>query len=387
MRVLLVHNKYQYLGGEDKVFSEEADLLKRNDHVVDQLIFDNNELNSTLKKVKAGLQMAYNKSSGLILENRIKSFKPDIIHVHNIFYLVSPSILYVAKKYSIPVVVTLHNYRLICSGALLLRNASTCEICIGKILPFSGIKYKCHRNSTLQTTQLTLVTSMHKLLGTWKRKVDTFVTMTEFTKRKFVESSLKLDPNKIVVKPNSVDDLGYSDPNDRENYFLFVGRLSKEKGIDILLKATEVGNFKLEIIGDGPMEDDVRKYINSNSNIVYHGYQDRDFIKQKLKSSLALVFPSISYEGLPITILEAFSTGTPVISSDIGNINQIVENQINGIHFRTSDFKDLGQKIGNFISENQKFRHLYENARATYIKKYTPEINYRNLINIYGRLT
>ena len=383
MKILQIHNSYTKKGGEDGVLEAERNLLTSGGNQVEQVLFTNEGL-SKWEKIHLLYKSIYNGSAAKTLNEKIESFQPDIIHIHNLFYVASPAILYEAQKRNIPLVFTVHNFRLICSGALLLRNGQVCEFCTQKKFPLSGIKYKCFQSSALKTAQLTLVTGIHKLLGTWRNKVDAYVTLTNFVKNKLVNSSLRLPEEKIFVKPNFTYEKGWETSEKRQNFFLFVGRLSREKGIHILLEASKQGDFRLEIIGDGEMKQVVQEAMQSNPNIIYHGFQGQDFIVEKMKQCKALLFPSIWYEGMPLTLLEAFSTGTPVIISDIDNLNEMVSNQYNGLHFKTGNSKDLAEKIYYF--QQNASSTFYENARKTYEELYSPEKNYQELIKIYQKV-
>lgn len=383
MKILLVHNKYAQYGGEDATFVAEKKILENSPHTIETLEFDNRTIKGFKKKLQLIYTLFYNRRSAVIINKTIKKFKPDVIHVHNFFYLISPSIFFTAKKNNIPIIVTIQNYRLICSGAFLMRNLQTCELCIHQKFPIYGIKYKCHHNSRIETSHMTAVTGIHKLIKTWNNKVTKYITVTEFARNKILHSSLNLLPEQVTVKSNSVEDSDYSDFNNRENYFLFIGRLSEEKGIQTLLNAFTGTNINIEIIGDGPLRPLVEDVSSKNVNIKYLGYQNKEFIISKLKKCQALLFTSIWYECLPITILESFSTGTPVVISNIGNLNEIVSHKYNGIHFRTSDPIDLYKVVANFNENRTNYANLYSNARKTYMEKYTPEVNYKNLINLY----
>ncbi len=382
MKILQIHNEYTKKGGEDTTVANEKNLLTAKNHQVEQLFFDNNI--KGFQKIGIFYKSLYNNSAADILSKKIRSFQPDVIHVHNLFYVASPAILYEAQKHKIPVVLTIHNFRLICAGALLLRNGQVCELCTQKKFPLAGIKHKCFQNSALKTAQLTLVTGLHKLLSTWKNKVDAYITLTNFVKNKLVNSSLSLPKEKIFIKPNFTSDKGWATAQARQDFFLFVGRLSQEKGIKVLLETTKLYDFKLEIIGGGEIENLVKAYAQNNSNIIFHGFQNQDFISEKMKACKALLFPSIWYEGMPLTLLEAFSTGTPVIISDIDNLNEMVQNGYDGLHFRTGSSEDLAKKIQYFEKNNAPY--FYENARKTYETLYNPEKNYLRLIEIYRKV-
>lgn len=385
MKILVVHNKYKEKGGEDNSFAIECAMLRSHGHRVETLVYENTEINSVSSVFKLSFQLFYNRKSAEDIQRKIDEFDPDIIHVHNFFYVVSPSVFFVARKNRIPVLFTVRNYRLICSGSLLLRDNKVCELCIKQKFPVHGVLHKCHRDSYVQTAHLTLVTGFHKLINTWGTKINKVIVLTDFAKRKLLSSGLHLKEEQIAVKPNFSDDLGYSHFNEREDFFLFVGRLSKEKGIDILLKALSIRKFNLKVIGTGPLLEEVKKYAQKHPNLEYLGFQENGFIIDLLKRSKALLFPSTWYEGMPRTILEAFSTGTPVISTDLDNINEIVTDNYNGVHFRNGDAQALADKI-SYFEQMPDQRRLYENARRTFEEKYTYQTNYRQLMAIYNEL-
>lgn len=381
MRILLIHTKYLQRGGEDAVVEAELKLLK-SIFEVDVLYFDNKQLVNQ-NKLKTAISSIYNSNSARIVSEKIKAFKPDVIHIHNLFYEASPSILYAAKRENIPVVLTLHNFRLICASALLLRENEVCEKCISKTLPLDGIKHKCFQNSSLKTAQLSLQTGLHKITGTWQNNVDRYLVFSDFLKQKFLSSSLNLKSNQISIKPNFVEDRGVGEIDKREDYFLFIGRLSEEKGVRTLLEAFNDSSSKLEIIGGGELETEVKRAAEKE-NITYWGFQKTDFIIDKLKKAKALVFPSVWYEGMPITILESFSTGTPILISSMNNVKGYVIDKHNGLHFNAGQPEDLKSKINQW--ESLVSGSFYENARATYLEKYSPEVNLGLLKNIYTNL-
>ncbi len=386
MRVLIIHNFYQKAGGEDIVFHLESELLESHGHIVECLTFDNKEISSFLDAILVGIQSIYNFKSAKILKEKIKTFKPDIIHVHNFFPIASPSIFYIAKRMKVPIVMTLHNFRLICPSATLFFNGQIYEKSVHSIFPVDAILKGVYRDSKIQTAVLVFMTGIHKLIGTWKNKVDRYIIPTEFARNRILDSSLALTKSKVVAKPNFIKELGHNLIEDREKYFLFVGRLSEEKGIETLLKASQLYDFHLEIIGGGDLKVLVDEYVKKNEKVRYLGFQSREFIIEKMKKTKALIFPSVCYEGQPLTLLEVLSTGTPVIISDIGNLNEIITDKYNGLHFRTGDAEDLANKVKYFQENPNEIQSMYANARATYLAKYTPEKNYEMLIGIYEQV-
>jgi glycosyltransferase involved in cell wall biosynthesis len=224
--------------------------------------------------------------------------------------------------------------------------------------------------------------AINNSLGTWKSKVSGYIALTRFAKEKFVDSSISILESKIFIKPNFVADSGKGNLV-RENFFLFIGRLTPEKGIETLINAVNIYKFKLVIIGDGPMKKMVEDAAVNNSSVTYLGLQPRLTVIDYLKRCRALLFPSIWYEGFPVTILEAFSTSTPVIASNLGSMKEIIQDKVNGLHFKPGDELDLISKIIS-ISENKDLAlSMSSNARMSYEENYTPSKNYEQLERIY----
>jgi len=381
MRILLVHNQYKHRGGEDTVLESELKLLQQYGETVDTLIFDNNQIESPLEKIKYGFYSFYNPESSRLLENKIKEFCPDVIHVHNFFPIASPALFYAANKQRIPIVMTLHNYRLICPNAMFFRDDQVCETCISKSFALDGVLHGCYRNSRVQTLFLASMTWFHRAVGTWYDRVDKYILLTQFAKNKFLDSSLKLLDSKLAVKSNFVKDRGFD--LDKDDYCLFVGRLSKEKGIDILLEAFKNSEKKLLIIGTGPLSQKVKEYSEKHPNIEYAGFQSIDFIITKLKKAKALIFTSIWYEGMPMTILESLSVGTPVICGDLGGPAEMIENYKSGLTYKAGDSSDLQKKVDWLYDHLTEYKEFCQNARDEFKSKYSEEKNYDQLMHIY----
>jgi glycosyltransferase involved in cell wall biosynthesis len=382
VKILIIHNKYKQKGGEDQVVENEYKLLKKNGNEVEVIYFTNENIKENMfSKIQTFKNGIYNTTSKKIVKEEIDKFQPDIIHIHNFFPIASPSIFFLANKMKIPIVMTLHNYRLICPNALLLKENDTCEVCINKTFPIDGVLNRCYRNSFLQTFALASIVSIHKILNTWKTKIDKYIVLTNFARDKFLSSSLFIKEDKFVVKANFSDDFGFS--YEKDDYYIFIGRLSKEKGIKVLLEAFKKIDKKVLIIGDGELNDEVKRYSEKYKNIIYLGFRDHNFIIQKLKKAKALIFPSIWYEGFPMVIVEALSTATPAICSNIGGPKEIVKDLQCGLHFEKGNINDLIDKINNFENDLEFQKKLIINSRKEYEEHYTEEINYKKLMEIY----
>ena len=385
MKILFIHNRYKQFGGEDVAVEQETTLLQAKGHDVRVLLFDNENITGFFSKIKAACLSVYNFSSARKVKKAIKELRPDIIHVHNLFFTASPSVLFVSHRHKIPVVFTIHNYRLVCSNALLLRNNKVCELCVSKKFPLHGIRYKCYHNSRSATALVTFITGIHKLFNTWKNKVSAFIALNEFSQNRILQSSLDLPATKMLTKPNFVFDPGES-TEDRGDYFLFVGRIVKEKGVETLLEAfAMMPDKRIIIIGNGPELLYLKEHFQSFINIQFKGHLDKKEVFPIMKKSKACICPSIWYEGSPLTILEAFATGTPVIASRLGSMRETIKDGYNGFHFTAGDVNDLKEKVEHLIQATANNNDLYKNARQSYLEKYHPEAHYNSIIKIYGQ--
>jgi len=384
MKILLVHNLYKQPGGENVVFESEGELLSKYGHFVERLVFDNSTIRTFADRLLSGLKVIYNPQGARRLKEKIEHFNPDIIHVHNFIPLVSPSVFFIARKFNIPIILTLHNYRLICPSATLVYNGKIYERSIHKIFPLDAIIKGVYRNSILETAAIAIMVTFHNLIGTWRNKVDFFIALSNFAKEKFRTSALAIPEELLVVKPNFVPDFGLGQ-SERNDDLLFVGRLVEEKGIQVLLKAAKLLSFKLTIIGDGPLRKLVVDAASTNPNIHYLGFQDKVTIAHRMKKCKALIFPSIWYEGFPLTILEAFSTGTLVIASQLGAMAEIIQDGVNGLLFEAGNERALVDKILEIDANPYNAKQLADSARLCYLTHYTPEKNYGLLLGIYNK--
>ncbi len=376
MKVLYIHNRYKILGGEDSVFEVEVDMLRTKGCEVKTILLNNNEIDTLGKKIGSFFSAIYSFKSKKLIAREILEFKPDVIHVHNFFPLVSPSIYDLAKKLKVPIVQTLHNYRLICPGALLLREGVICEKCVNGNFS-NAIINRCYKQSILGSTSVAIMDWFHRISGTWNNKIDRIICLTEFARNKFVEAGFNKD--KIVVKPNFVTAEIVPVDTKRENIGLFVGRISSEKGIEGLVKIHDRLKGKLLIVGDGPELDKLRGLKSFD----LLGFKKNDEVKQLMQQVSFLVFPSIWYEGLPMTILEAFSNKLPVIATNIGAMSSVVENHRNGLHFELSNYDQMIDQINWAFCNYESIREFGEAAYDDYQNKYSMEINYQKQIKIY----
>ena len=384
MKILLAHNYYQIAGGEDAVMQNEIELLKSNGNSTVQYVVDNECINSFLDKTATILNVPFSFSQYKKIQNTLKAEKPDVVHVHNYFPLLSPSIFYACKKANIPVIHTLHNYRAVCPTALLMHNSKINETSIQKSSWWTVTK-RVYRDSFIGSFALACMVELHKIIGTWQTEVDRFITLTEFSKNKYIEAGWPV--NKVVVKPNFIQDPFEQmlKIEKKGGYALYIGRLSEEKGIDILFDAWSNCELPLKVIGDGPLKDMVNQH--SNPFIEYLGRKDKSEVLNLVQNASFIIMPSTWYEGFPMVLVEAFACGTPALVSRLGSMEEIIKPNVTGLHFDAGNANDLAEKVKWMISHPEQTRQMGSNARQEYLAKYTPEINYKTLMDIYQQAT
>ncbi|HBP89345.1 MAG TPA: glycosyltransferase family 4 protein [Nitrospirales bacterium] len=384
MKILLVHNHYQKPGGEDQVFAAEGALLESYGHTVVRYEAHNDQVGefTSFQLAKATI---WNSHACRELKNLIKIERPEIMHVHNTFPLISPVAYYAAKSENIPVVQTLHNYRLLCLNPNLFRNGKVCEDCLGKFMPWPGILHSCYRGNRKASGVVAMMLISHRILRTWLRDVDMFIALSVFSRKKFIEEGLP--NNKITVKPNFVgNDPGIG--SGEGNYAIFVGRLSSEKGIETLLEAWKSlnGRVRLKIAGDGPLASKVVDATQKMSSIDYVGHLSRDEIFLHLKNASVMIFPSLCYEGFPLTIAEAYATGLPVIGSQTGSISELIQPGKTGLCFEPGNSRDLVRQVDWIVDHPRELASMRLNARREFEEKYTDSHNYDLLLKIYRQV-
>lgn len=379
-KVLIVHNYYQIPGGEDTVVANEKKMLEDHGHEVVLYTRHNSELKtlSKLQKILLPISTVFNFQTYREVKKIIKEQKIEIVHVHNTLNLVSPSVYYAAFACHVPVVQTVHNFRLLCPGATFFRDGHVCEDCLSNGM-VCAVKHKCYRGSTVQTLACVLSTWFHRMIGTYGKL--NYICLTEFNKEKILNLK-QIKAEKVFVKPNFVEEADEIVPYaKRENRFIYVGRLEEIKGIDVLLKAWKLLGEEapeLLICGKGPLEDWAKKYIEENglSKIKLLGFVENKQVRKLIGESKALILPTQVYEGFPMTIAESFACGTPVIGSDLGNTGSLIENGRNGWKFQSKSAEELAESV-------KKIERFSLGLEKEMIQKYTACNNYEQLRNIY----
>lgn len=381
MKVLLCHNYYQQPGGEDRSFFDEEWLLKSHGHEVVRYTVHNDVIDE-MSSLRLAKTLIWNRDSYRELRDLIQRERPAVIHCTNTFPLISPSVYYAAKREGVPVVQSLHNYRLLCPNALFLRNNKPCESCLGKSIPLPAIIHGCYRDSRVASAGVAAMVSFHRLMRTWTRGVDKYFVLTEFARDKFIQGGLAAD--KMVIKPNFVHpDTGPGDGSG--DYVIFVGRLSSEKGIDTLLSAWQQlpGNTKLKIVGDGPMAGRVSQAMNDDPRIEWVGRRTKEEVDRLIHKASCLIIPSICYETFGRAIIEAYVHGVPVIASRHGAMAELVRHGETGLLFDAGNATKLREAVELAFRDPDKLLRMRREARREFERLYTADANYELLIGTY----
>lgn len=373
-RILVVHNAYQHRGGEDSVVEAEIALLRSRGHEVETYFRSNDDVGG-MSSLALARHTLWSPRTPLDLSELIRRFQPDVIHVHNTFPLISPSLYWAAENAGVPVVQTLHNFRLMCLNALFLREGKVCEDCMGN-LPWRGVARACYRGSHAASAALAGMLVLHRGLGTYRHKVVRYIALNEFCRGKFIEGGLSAE--RVVVKPNFVD-FAATLPEPRTG-LLFVGRLSVEKGVATLADAMRLSpDARLRVAGDGPEAG----LLDGVAGVTKLGSLPGEAVRQEMSRAAALVVPSIWYENFPRTIVESFACGLPVIASRIGALADIVRDGETGLLFEPGNPCDLADKMAWALTHPEQMATMGRNAREQYEAEFSAEVNYRRLMEIY----
>jgi glycosyltransferase involved in cell wall biosynthesis len=381
MKILVVHNFYQQAGGEDQCVAAEVAMLKAHGHAVMQYCTHNDAIN-TMSSFKAASRTLWSWPTYHELRELLRAQRPQIVHFHNIFPLISPSAYYAAQAENVGVVQTLHNFRLLCVNGLLFRDGVACEDCLGRSVAWPGILHACYRGSRTASAATAMMQTLHRALGTWRNAVDMYIALSQSSRRKLIEGGLPGD--KIALKPN----FAYPDPGPGAGsggYGVFIGRLSVEKGVQTLLQAWQHlgANIPLTIVGTGLLADTVQEAVAKTPSIHWMRGVPLETVFTLVGEAAFLVLPSHCYENFPRVIVEAFSKGTPVIVSRLGAMAELVEDGRTGLHFEPTSPEDLAAKVCRIMADPLKRAQMRQAARNEFELKYTAEINHQALTAIY----
>lgn len=388
MKILLIHNSHRSgsSSGDDIVFKKESYLLEKHSHQIIRFNPSNDDFDksSSAKKIFTAFQIPWSFSSYSKIKKELIKKKPDVIHIHNFFPLLSPSIYHAIHSAGIPVVQTLHDFRFLCPTAFLMRDEHICDECKDGAF-IKSIQYGCFKNSRLQSIPVALMHKLHHFLKSYTKKIDAYICLTKSQKTLFLEAGF--DNERLFIKPNFIEDTFEEARSEKQGeYAVFIGRLGKEKGLKTLIEAWKhLPDVPLKIIGDGPDAEEFSSLAHNLNieNIDFLGYMPHHECMKLLGEASFLVMPSIWYETFGLTIVEAFSHCKPVVASNMGAMADIVKDGETGLLVEAKNAKDLADKAKWLWNNPEECLRMGQNARREYKEKYTHEKNYEMLMNIY----
>lgn len=403
MRILFA-NKFFYLkGGSEHVFFDTAQYLEDKGHEIvsfsmrhphnlrsanDRYFVSNIDYGSSgfKDKIKASLNVLYSFEAKKKIERLIKEQRPDIAHLHNIHHQISPSVLTSLKKFKIPVVLTLHDYKMVCPSYSMISNKKTCEACRDGMYYHCFLK-RCNKGSRMKSLLNTIEMYLHHKILHIYETVDIFVSPSMFLKNKLREMGFK---GNIAYLPNFIKSEEIIPRYDwDEKSIVYFGRLSMEKGLFDLIEAVkDIKGITLKIIGEGPLEKEIKDKINIEKidNVILLGYKKGEGLSDEIRKSMFVILPSTCFENNPRSIIEAFSLGKPVIGSRIGGIPELVKDNQTGLTFEAGDSDDLRLKIECLINSPDRIMEMGRNARVFVEKAFNAEKHYQGLMEIYNKI-
>jgi glycosyltransferase involved in cell wall biosynthesis len=402
MNILFLNNYHYLRGGSERVFFDEMRLLKQHNHSTAAFArkhaaniiseyedsfpddIETDKVRFSPKVFRTLREIFYSGEAKRALKALLKQFHPDIAHAHNIYGRLTSSVLDLLSQHEIPIIMTLHDYKILCPSYKMLCGDQICEACQSRDF-FMSIKKKCHKNSFFASTVNALESYLCHWLGKYSKNVKFFITPSMFMKNKFIQYGW--DKDRIIYLPNFIRLSSFKTRFNPGKYFLYLGRLSSEKGILTLISAFMMlkdTRARLLVVGRGPMRDALEEKARKDPRICFKGYLSGDILKETTQNALAVTAPSEWYENAPISILESFAYGKPVIGSRIGGIPEMIDDGINGFLFESGNAIDLKNKLELILGISDKeIREMGKAARQKVEKHFNAELHYKRLIDVY----
>lgn len=389
MRVMMAHNFYGSgaPSGENQVYEAERDLLRQQGHDVAEFVRHSDVIRAkgTRGAVQGALSTPWNPFVAGQIRQAVHTFRPDVVHVHNTFPLLSPAIFHAIGHHAARVL-TLHNYRLFCPAAIPMRDGRVCTVCLDRRSVLPALQHGCYRNSRLATVPLALNVALHRAAGTWTHEVDAFITLSEFQRQRMVDAGLPA--SRVHVKPNFFPGNPVVVPwPDRKPYVVFAGRLTAEKGVATLLRAWQLWGSSapaLRVLGDGELRAELES-MATGLPVRFLGQLDAIEAQKQIAEASLLVLPSECFEGFPMVVREAFAFGTPAAVSNLGPLPFIVMHGESGVVFEAGNPASLIAELLRVWHGPDLLEQLGRGARAAFKSHYTEDANYATLMAIYEK--
>jgi len=385
-RVLQVHTRYRQAGGEDEVAAAEKRLLEEAGLAVTQVLFDNpgpgGHRPSPASMLTQSFSAIWSRGAARRVRETIEATRAQVVHVHNTFVSASPSVYGAAYSCGVPVVQTLHNYRLVCPAATVFRDGRPCTDCFGRSIPWPAVAHACYRGSRAQSAVVAASLAVGRAGGAYSRRIGAYLALTQFQRDLLVRGGLPAA--KIEVVPNFLE----PDPGEGDgprNGLLFVGRLTQDKGVPTLLRAAALAPGLVRVAGTGPLASQVGDAARTG-DLEELGRLDKKAVFEQLRGAVAMVLPSVWFEGFPMAVLEAYATGTPVIASGIGSLGEVVKDGVTGLLVPPGDEARLADRLRWANEHRDEMRRMGSNARLEYEARYRGPAHLDALLGTYDRL-
>jgi glycosyltransferase involved in cell wall biosynthesis len=381
LHITFAHNRYLIRGGEDESREQEMAYLRAQGHRVSEYVVDNRDVGKS-SYLAAGLRSVWNRREHDRMCTFLRAERPEILKVDNYFPLLSPAIFDAARAEGVATILSVRNYRLVCPAATLYRDGAPCHDCVGHRFAMPAIRHSCYRDSSLQSAAVAASNAWAHLRGTWQNSVDQYIAVSRFVKEQLIQGGLPAD--RISVKPNCIADSGPGDG--AGNYAIFVGRLTAEKGVHVLLDAwRQIGSaLPLKIIGEGPLEATVRESAQQLPGVEYLGRRPISEVCDYLGRAAVLIFPSEWLEPFGRTIVEAYSKGTPVIAAGTLPMRDMIEPEVTGLLYTPGRAEALAAAVHSLLADPQRLQSMRVQARARYLRDYSVAKNYTAMMEIFS---
>ena len=385
--IMVVHNRYQQRAGEDAEVDAEIGNLVDHGHEVVRFIVDNDSIRTSgiAAKARLAIETVWSRRAARQLSAAVRESQPSVVHIHNTFPLLSPSIYGALDRTGTAIVQSIHNYRPVCPSANLFRDGSNCTDCVGRRFAWPAIVHACYRDSRAQSAIVAAMLAAGRRTKAWERSVDCFIAPSKAVAEALAGPAIPLD--RIAVKPNFVAaDPGPGASGDREDSYLYAGRLAPEKGVRTIPAAWALlGELAAtcRFAGSGQLSDEIDEAAAADPRLVPLGTLDRPALFDELRRARALIFPSIWREPFGLTIVEAFASGTPVIAARFGAPAELIQEGVTGLFFRPGDPADLAERITWASSHPAEMAEMGGRARREYELRYTASTNYAELTDVY----
>jgi len=391
MKILVLHNRYRSgaPSGENRVVDQESKALLDSGHTVERFERHSDDIAqwSVAKRALVPARVIWSNDSRRELTQVIQLVRPDVVHIHNTFPLVSPSVLYACRRQRVPAVITIHNSRLVCASGDLFRSGSVCHECLGRRVPVPALTHRCYRDSLAATAPIVIGTIAHR--AAWRTMGSAYIFVSEAQRATL--SSLRLPPERTFVKANLIP-LLVSPPErpEPDRMVAYLGRLDVAKGIPLLMEAWDLYTgavhglgLQLVIAGGGPLEAKVSEWAASRPSVTTVGVLSAAECAALTSRAQAVILPSLVEDTFGLVAVEAMAAGVAPVAAARGAFPELISDGTDGVLFEPGNAASLARALHDVDSHPARYREYGRAARRTYQRRFDPDRNIEKLLEIY----